>query len=280
MDYSTATAVLSCPQRAKLRNLLKLGDPAPSPAKRFGEAWHRAQWMRALQYDNAHGSVALMERALSDLQWSDPDDYRNAGKLLMAFNAWCDRPESTQWIPLLAERGFSVDIGAVEPLEGKIDALVQYGNEIWLLDYKTTSRMDADWVALYRVSYQFKWYLIAARRLFPQYDIKGVIVDVYHATKGVKKGATTADITGNRFYTQYFTYTPEVLAEAARDFKAAAIMWKDMKTFDAFPRNTSACMQYGRPCEFLELCLAEPGLRADLMKAYPAYDFDPLAESV
>lgn len=273
MDYTTASLVLSCPRKAFYARRLRLGNPTPSSAIRFGEAWHALHEARD-QYDNG----TLVAETLAKLHWQDPfDDYRTAAKLRLGYDRWLLQDHVSAMQVVKKEFAVNTPIGdGPEPYEGRVDALVQYDNATWVLDYKTTGRLDADWITLYRASNQFKWYYLAIAETTE--GIAGVLVDLYHATKGTKSGKEPADREGNRFHLLPITYTAAQLAEARTEFTQASLLWKFMQENELYPKNTANCLQYGVSCPFLDLCDADPAVRERLQSAFPTDTFDPLQE--
>ena len=280
MDHSTASVVLSCPRKAQYLHVLKKAEGSPSPALGFGSVWHKAHEFRAAQYGNGVDPAMLMSKAIEVSGFQDEDgEYRTQEKLLRGFQKWHDIAGPVQqMVPIKWEFPIDVQVGhAPEHLTGRVDLLAQYDNGLWLVDYKTTSRLDANWIDHYRTSNQFKWYTLGARAQY-DLDIRGVIVDVYHATKGVKKGTTDEEREGDRFYSTIIEYDDETLGEAREEFIDIAYMWHKMKVDETFPKNGASCFNYNRACGFMSVCSEPPSLRAQLLETYPEYTFDPLKE--
>lgn len=70
-----------------------------------------------------------------------------------------------------AEQKFEVPLTQDILLCGRIDGMVEVAGELWVIDHKTTSRIDADGLVL---DSQGKAYLLAARQLYGP-NVKGII---------------------------------------------------------------------------------------------------------
>lgn len=285
MDYSTLSTVLSCAREHYHSDIEKLAPLSERQAVSFGHAWHAIMYYHAKL--STIGQVMVEEdidKVLSTLKWTDePGDYRTAAKLKKGYKSYLERYKNTPFQYDKAESSFKFAVkGIKEPWEGRRDLIAKWdagegrGEELWVVDYKTTSRMVSNWVEVYRNSNQFKGYFLSAQKegLTPA----GVIVDVYHATKGVQKGKTDEDKEGNHFYRMVIRYEDFQLAEAEADFAVGATQAAMYKELGYYPKNTSACQRFGSTCAFLELCDAKSEeSREKLKKGYGVNTFDPHA---
>ena len=272
MDYSGMTTLLLCPRLYKYQYVDKLAPAEEAPALNFGTAWHKI-----MEYHNKGHENPL--EALNDLGYIDPaGDYRTREKLIKAYEMWRTQYAETPWEVLLAEQGVQgVDF------EGRVDGVVRtraFGEmelSLWLVDYKTTSRLETDWITTYHVSDQFKLYLRALRQQYP--ELRGVLVDVYHATKGNKSASSEGERIGNRFYRQYLLYEEVELQEANQDLRMALAVKDLYEQHGYWPKNTKACHHFNRACPFLDVCdAADPEIKARLLSGFKPNTFDPLAE--
>lgn len=277
MDYS-GLSTLSCPRKFEYLQVHRKCGSNGSPATKFGTLWHKI-----MEYE-LQGDPNPFNRAVADLGWEDPQlDYRTAEKARLAYTRW-----KNQYPPFpkvyMTEEPFSVRLpGIEEPYEGRLDGIVDAdaqegkGVEKWVLDFKTTSLLPSDWVALYRVSNQFKLYLTVAR-MFDS-SVVGVCVDLLHVTKGNKAGPSQDDKNGTRLYRVFFRYEEEHCAEAVADFAVGVQTVQFYKQLGYFPKNTKVCREFNKACEFLDVCdTADPELRERILAAMDDYTFDPLKE--
>lgn len=272
MNHSRIADLLACPRRYALAYEVGLAAEEDKPALKFGSLWHK---IMELWHKGTWASPdACVDQALVDTNWQDsPEDWRTGAKARAAFHNWLALyAEAPEWRVLATEQKVEAQIvPGVEPHDGTIDALVVTADPetgktgLWVVDYKTTSRLETDWVSYYRVSNQFKWYLLNIRQN-PEYaDAEGVIVDLYHCTKGVVKTTDPTKASGNAFYRQYFRFSEYVLNEAEADYQVAIATRNLYRGLGYFPKNTRACHQFNSKCPFLEHCDAQdPETRAKL----------------
>lgn len=284
MQYSQMSKLLTCPRSYQHAELDKLLPLTSRTAATFGHAWHSLLYKYAKDPAWFKDLDAGVDGVLDLLQWVDPlDDYRNREKLKRGLRAYLERYADTPYQFLDAEISYKhLIVPGLEPQEGRVDALVLWdanhgmGREHWLVDYKTTSMLRSDWVEFYRNSNQFRYYLLAMAGRYP--DLAGVVVDVYHATKGVQKGKTPEERDGNRFYRLAIRYEDFQLQEAKHDYGVAIVTKQVYLDAGYFPKNTSACIQYGSACPFLELCDSASEESRDRIKStYAENTFDPHA---
>lgn len=260
MDYSSMSKLLSCARSYEYSEVARLAPLESRRALSFGHAWHALLQQYGSDKQFFTDLDAGVEAMLALLKWEDPiDDYRTAAKLKRGLRAWIDRYAESPYQYLETESSYTNElVRGLEPQEGRIDAIVRWdanqgkGRETWVVDYKTASLLRGDWVEFYRNSNQFRYYFLSQRARLP--ELAGVVVDVYHATKGVQKGKTQEERDGNRFYRLPIRYEEFQLEEAVRDYGVAVVTKQVFLDAGYFPRNTSACHQFGGACPFLELC--------------------------
>ena len=130
-----------------------------------------------------------------------------------------------------------------------------------MIDLKSTGKTPFDWVTQYRISNQFKGYYIS-RSVQDDVEIAGVIVDLYVATPGNKKGKTEEDRAGDHFYRAFIRYDEgDDLTEFYKDYEEAVKLRDRYRAQGYWPKNTNACWQ----CPFTEVCdILDPDLRRRL----------------
>ncbi len=282
MDYSGMSRLLTCARSYQYGVEERLMLPREKPSINFGHAWHAIQHKYAVD-QNFFGidEEAGVRRLLASRGWQDHEgDYRTGEKLALGFRRWLERYSGAAWKVIEAETSYRhLLVKGFEPQEGRVDAIVEWnsnqgrGVEKWIVDFKTTSMLRGDWVEVYRNSNQFRFYYMAMLGKYP--DLAGVVVDLYHATKGVQKGKTAEEREGNRFYRLPVRFEEFQLEEATRDYGVAIVAKQVYTDAGYFPKNTSACVQYGVACPFLELCDApSEEARQRLRATYVENPFD------
>lgn len=278
MDSSGMGTLLSCPRRFELERVEGLGSEQERASLSFGTAWHgiMENWRKG---DSPEDAVS---KVLST--YKDPEnDYRTAQKLQTAFARYRQRFGDGDYSSIVAvECPFSVLVSdsLAEPLEGKLDLVAYHdsnegnGKELWVIDYKTASRLESNWTNVYAVSNQFKAYYFAGKKLWP--SVTGVLVDVFHATKGVQKSKDEDEHNGNRFYRLPLRFSENAVEEWQANFSMASFLKGMYEETGYYPQNApTACMAFGSVCPFLDACAAQdPEVREKIKSNFPKSTFD------
>ena len=148
---------------------------------------------------------------------------------------------------------------------GKLDAIVEYQNELWVLDHKTSSR-KLDYKR-FQLSNQFDIYCWLARQ--KGYDVMGVIVN-FLRIPSLKRKKDEAD---ENFYERIRDdiYEVETTSSNKSSYFSMATITKTndetnsglddisdaiyhINTDNFYRKNAMSCFQFNTPCEFFEVC--------------------------
>ena len=155
-------------------------------------------------------------------------------------------------------------------LRFRIDKIVNWRGSLWILDHKTTAKMDMREVSKYQMSFQMQAYVYAVTK-YLGVRVNGVVVDMLVKTQIPQ------------YHQEVYAYTDESLAEWEHDFvqyaneiqarkdamKHYVDAGKDPKL--VWRKNTGHCFNYGT-CTFRNLCLRDtPGERMAFTKRTPDY---------
>lgn len=137
---------------------------------------------------------------------------------------------------------------------GHLDRLVEYGNNIYIQDQKTTqSTITSRYFDGYNPDSQMSGYTFAGKSVF-QLPIKGIMIDAAQIAVGFtrfERGFSfRTDDQLNEWYDHSMHYI-ERARQATRD--------------NYFPLNPSSCSQYGG-CEFRHICSKAPSVREQFLK--------------
>ena len=137
---------------------------------------------------------------------------------------------------------------------GHLDRMVEYGNNIYIQDQKTTqSTITSRYFDGYNPDSQMSGYTFAGKALFG-IPIKGIMIDAAQIAVGFtrfERGFTFRDDGQlNEWYDNSMYYI-ERARQATRD--------------NHFPLNPSSCSQYGG-CEFRHICSKAPSVREQFLK--------------
>jgi hypothetical protein len=267
-------------------------------ALRFGSLVHTGLevWWSTVDVEAAVAAVRAAE--------SDPFELAKAEALLLGYDArWRHEPLSV----LAVEAQFECEL--VNPatgkasktyrLGGKLDAIVEREDGVWIVEHKTTSE-DCEagspyWQRL-RLDSQVSTYYRGARAL--GYDVRGCLYDVirkpslkpYKATpvesrKFKADGSLYAnqrdrDETSDEYRTRLlediaakperYYVRGEVVRTADDEHAGAADAWmiaqsiREAERLGRFPRNVDACVRYGRTCDYFEVCTGTASITDEL----------------
>lgn len=280
MDFirsSDLDLLLTCPRKYQLIKLEGLKPDEDSLAQSWGHAWHLAQhlWRLGMPYAEA------LQVAVKDFRDPSSDSPKTKEKLLLGLRHY-NRVYGGPLQPVshrTSEQEFLIRLPGISvPVKGTMDIIAMWdsnegrGKEKWIVDHKTTARLDGDWVRRYSVSNQFKCYFCAGREEHP--DLAGVLVDVLHVTKGLKsergqKGKTQAEVDGIHLYRLPVRFTDFILEEWKHTVAAAILQLDLYKKLNYYPMNApTACGAYGSNCPMLDICACQqPDLRETIKAA-------------
>lgn len=218
--------------------------------------------------------VALREALLCALalsaRWPETDEPRKTRETLCRAIIWYDDKfgDANALSPLVTGDGIpAYEVPFAFPLWpdsdtllcGNIDGVVDFGGELWVLERKTTKNaLSRQYWAQYDPNLQIDIYALAARLMWPEWDIRGVLVE-----------ATQVGVTFCRTERKEFRRSPERLEETlvsiqreVRDFQYEyeQANYPGAKTpFNPKP-NFASCMANGG-CPYRQICTSEPSLR-------------------
>lgn len=142
----------------------------------------------------------------------------------------------------------------------KIDVIKTDGNRVFVFDYKTSGKQMNYLSQMYDLDHQMNNYNLALHSMFPPSVVGGVIVNVLLFRKGNKQGERGLDIIDVQSQV-----APDMLPQRAAnliswqrlmldDAIAADKEFAEGKPLTAFPMRTNACFDWGRTCEYFDLC--------------------------
>lgn len=131
---------------------------------------------------------------------------------------------------------------------GNWDAVKNFGSETFVVDYKSTGKPinDSYWKG-FSPNVQVDLYNMAARRILPEMDIKGVAIEAFSTSSGE----------GFRL----FKATDEQKAEMFADTAFWIGLMQSCEETDLWPRNRSNCFL----CPFQQVCSRAPEARPAIL---------------
>jgi hypothetical protein len=142
---------------------------------------------------------------------------------------------------------------------GRIDALVRDRGLVRVCDHKTSSIAGENFVMDFLLSNQTLGYVWAGRQLWPQYDVRGFLLNAIHFKKPTGSGPINEP--GPRggpaalsFFRSYFDYSPSRLAEWEENAMTIVEDFLHCLVRGFFPRYTKQCFgKYGK-CQYHDVC--------------------------
>ena len=139
---------------------------------------------------------------------------------------------------------------------GNMDGIVEFGKDVWVLERKfTASALGSFYWGKFDPNVQVDVYSIAAHLMWPQWDVRGVLVE-----------ACQSGVTFARFERKMFTRSKGRLEEALAQIRREVTELKaDIAQYGADsetvwrPRFTSCTIDRG--CPFKALCTTDPSVR-------------------
>lgn len=270
-DATRLRSLMLCRRRFWLEHMLQL---APNGRRSihldFGTAWHEAvgAYDAARVRQDPNPLNAGLRRALeASANWepSEITTSKNRSTLVRSL-VWYDEQfgPGNSLLPLTLEDqtpalelNFRFPLFSDQPngpwLCGNLDALVEFGGEIWVLERKTTaSALSGFYWSRFDPNIQIDTYAVAAHLLWPQWQVKGVMVEAHQVGVGF-----------SRFERRMFRRSPARLEEILQaiqrevhDFECDLAADAD----DARAPSFASC-NVDAGCPFRAYCQADPSLR-------------------
>jgi len=214
------------------------------------------------QTKSIHDAVNKME----SLPYEDPiDDHRTKARAILTLVEYHEHyGDEEGWFKniLLTETPF--DIVSLNGFRygGKIDLIVNYNDEAWIIDHKTTSMGGPTWWDQFYNSPQMLGYVFAGSLLVGR-PIQGVIVNqlLIHKTKKSPE---------EQFARRPFLYSKDQVEEWLHMRASTYQKIKAAKDSGYFPPNYNNCKgKFGR-CALFNICTLPQASRARALE----YDFE------
>lgn len=243
-----------------------------SVSLRFGSEYHRAlrdyEVLKAEGFDHADSLADVVRAMLYRIQDWDPSHKQKNRNTLVRSVIWYletykDDPAKT-WImsdgkPAVEIRfSFELDFGPTtdQPyvLSGKLDKIVVFNGDLFIMDHKTTSSFGTHFAERFNPDNQMTLYTYAGKRVFMA-PVKGVIINGCQPLVG-----------GTNFERHIVYRTEDQIREWLTDlnyFLTQANWWT--KT-GYHPHNDTSCHRYDG-CEYRTVCSKAPQVRDKFLAA-------------
>lgn len=276
-DATRLRDLFLCRRRFKFAHILQL-EPTHRGSfnihLEWGKSWHET----ARAYDTARATgeadplTVAIKRALAlAAEWPVDTGVRTKSReTLVRAAIWYDDQFGPQnpLMPLVVEgNGPAFELAFQFPLFpdqqdgpllcGNLDGIVEFGGEIWILERKSTATtLSGFYWDKFDPNVQVDVYCVAAHLLWPQWQIKGVLVE-----------ACQVGVTFARFERKLFRRSParleETLGSIQREVRSflGDLAEHGEDSEETFGPNPAAC-GIDNGCPFRAICQTDPTMRA------------------
>lgn len=279
ITQSASGTFSSCRKKAELRYERLLVPNVEPTALRFGSL--------------IHGGIERHHRKLDGLAWimAQPLDASERIYAMAMLRGYIERWADEPFTVVELERAFEFPLkGTAFVAGGKFDGVVECDGQLWLIEHKTTSRLDAAYLSRLWVDFQIAWYSSAAEIVYGR-PVVGIIYNVLcklpSADSAPRVGETDAEwearlasakapgrckrrasetadeynarvtafyADGSRFHREEIILTRDDVTKAHEEMRQIALDWQTARITGHWYRNTSQCFHWGRPCSYLPIC--------------------------
>jgi hypothetical protein len=236
----------------------------------FHTALHNYELLKADNLDHDECMFHTVRELLYAIEdWNPDHKYKNPLFLIRSVIRYLDKYRNDPAKTLKLQNGkpavevsfrFELDFGPSVATEqpyvlcGHLDRVVDFNDEIFVMDHKTTTTTPSTWYwNTFDPHNQMTLYTLAGKIIF-QTNIKGVIID-----SGQILMEDTRWSRGTTYRTQ------EQLEEWLTDLKYWLAKAEEFAINEYWPMNDTACDKYGG-CKFREICSKSPSVRETFLK--------------
>lgn len=269
-DATKLEAHRRCPRYYMFRHVLGWVSEEKSPALVFGSSWHRAA--ESLAQTRGDSQESRFKAAMTEFlrEWVesglDEDAYpprtiETATNMLHEYVAWLPLFESTIKRSIGVEVPFVIDIGVPGCVYcGRVDEIVQLRDGLYaLIEIKTSTLVSDFWAAGFRNSPQIEGYQAAVQTLLadPEKFWGTFVVAAKVKKKAGQDSFRTIPCLRDFFrIDRWLRETSMLIREIEEDTR---LLGRQSDGPIPFPRrNGPSCIQWNRPCEYMDFCVAYP----------------------
>lgn len=258
ITYSMFIAWLSCRQKFDYRYNRCIVPVENMTALSFGSGVHTGleTWFKT---GDAKLAVEMTSRA-------DLSDVDNA-KAQALVDGYCYHYDTEAFTVIDIEHEFATPLtnpttgrkSRTWELSGKIDGIIEQDGELFILEHKTTSKADGDYLDRIEIDMQLVFYALAVQETFGR-PVAGALYDILekpairlktNETIEAFKARLHDDITHENYVRRLIRFAPGFLTQRHKMIWAVC---REIAHGTVCP-NTSECLKYGA-CPYLRLCRA------------------------
>lgn len=250
----------SCNRKYYYENRLYLGVP-PSLPLIVGSLVHAglAEFHKEPHHDRGNRALLATHDAITEFQGVADNDTINQGsfhayKLMQAYITYYKEPDDFQVID--TEREFNVSYNDLS-ITGRWDGIIVRDGLTLVLEHKTTALEAATFIDHQRIGLQLTRYCHAASE-FLKRPVNGALLNI------IQKGRSL--VSPPRFHRTIISRSTHDIETFLNELNTTRSHISMCDVSNVWPMNTDQCMQWGRKCEYMQLC--EFGINSDTKALY------------
>lgn len=266
VDTTKLRCFLKCPRAFFFEHVLGWRAEQPNIHLSFGHAWHKGMQVLLESRSGATMSgyrseaVECAQRTFAasfPSELDTPEGPKNLGNGVLALGEYVARYADDAMEPLYVEVAGCVPVAVGKPYYFKIDGIIKTENGIFVLEHKTTSRLDSWMASKWTFDLQVLAYINVLYNLFPEEEVGGAFVNMAVLRKGTNefhRYEVRPTLKGMQVWKDTVEYYLSLLEINYEELDQAD---ENEDTLRAFPQNPEACIQYGL-CQWHPYCGAWP----------------------
>lgn len=270
IDPSKIFDFTRCNRYFFFRHVLGWDNPWKSNDLTFGSAWHIAKEhifingiQRATSYYEAFNKFEdywLSRTISSEVEAKYPKNTNGAkAALTLYFTQYGN--VSNNWEVLNTEKWGDLDLGSDRIIRFRLDALVldKRYNKILVVDHKTSGVTSEKYHKLYERSFQIQCYIYAAKSYYGSEEVIGAYIDRTELLKTKINHLRIPVIPGDDIMLAWRVKAIKIYDDIISNFYTLAQLDNpENYVMQSFPTCEHGCIAFGRECEYMNNCVANP----------------------
>jgi len=259
-DYTTLDTFLQCRRKYYWMMVRHLRPKVTSIYLIFGQHMHSA--LAEYYRSGLDAAITIWRETFKDREGEELRTSANGEKLLRGY-AEVYRNEPFKIVEIggkpAIEIGFVIPIGNIL-YAGRIDALVQWGGDLVVLEHKTTSRIDSGYFKQFNPDMQIDGYIYGAEN-YSGKKCFGAVVNALEVWKDVKRVSDKTKRLEDHYARNPENRNPTQLSDFASQVQRIIIDVGNCEQAgtslgkDAFYQNKHQCRSYNSDCPYKDLCM-------------------------
>ena len=249
-DFTTIDDFQRCRKYYYWRHIRNFAPKIPGSALVFGGAFHTAldtyylnglvkaiEAFRAIYKDREDDKLRTVENGVKALEWYAKVYVNEQFKVL-------GKPEA----------GFVFPVGDIM-WGGRMDLPVEWDGQLWIMEHKTTTRLDSNYFKQFALDKQLTGYTIGAEEFFGR-ECKGCIINAIEVWKELIRPTSKS-----KTPEQHFVRDPVMRTKMLKDrFKLNVqrivrnILWCEEHNEFYEAEKKDVCFSYNYDCPYRTLC--------------------------